>query len=76
MGCSGKYILAGRQLLNRSKALEFGRIDDGRMRRGNQNIAVDFVANHAVSTVHDDSPASRVFIALLGNGEKHHEDNA
>jgi len=72
----GENILAGGQLLNGSKTLKFGSINDGCMRGRDQNIPVNLVANHSVPTVHDTLPASRVFIALLGNQGTAFKDNA
>ena len=73
---SRENILAGGQLLDGSKALEFGRINDGCVGSRDQNIPVNLVANDAVPTVHDTLPASQAFIALLGNQGTVREDNA
>ena len=73
---SRENILAGGQLLDGSKALEFGGVNDGCVGSRDQNIPVNLVANDAVPTVHDTLPASQAFIALLGNQGTAHKDNA
>jgi hypothetical protein len=76
VGGRRKDVLARGELLNCSQTLELGRVDDGGVSSGNQDVPVNLVANHAVSTLHDGLPSSRFFIALLGNTASVEEDNA
>jgi hypothetical protein len=46
--------------------LKFRGIDDGGMVRWNEYIAVNFIANHTVSGLHDGKPSNHGFIAVLG----------
>jgi hypothetical protein len=53
-------------LLNRPESLKFRGIDDGGMVRWNEYIAVNFIANHTVSGLHNGKPSNHGFIAVLG----------